>query len=38
MQSEAIAVRGLSLSGANLAPVLAEELATGMLIGITSDR
>jgi magnesium transporter len=34
-QSEAIAVRGLSLSGASLAPVLAEEMATGILIGIT---
>jgi magnesium transporter len=34
-QSEAIAVRGLSLSGASLFPVLAEELATGILIGIT---
>jgi magnesium transporter len=35
-QSEAIAVLGVSLSGARLGPVLAEELATGgILIGIT---
>ena len=33
-QSEAIAVRGLSLSGANLAP-LAGELGAGVLIGVT---
>jgi magnesium transporter len=32
-QSEAVAVRGLSLTGANLIPLLAGELATGILIG-----
>jgi magnesium transporter len=34
-QSEAVAVRGLSLSGASLAPLLADELGTGILIGVT---
>jgi magnesium transporter len=34
-QSEAVAVRGLSLSGAALAPLLAGELGTGALIGAT---
>lgn len=33
-QSEAVAVRGLSLTSAKLAPLLAGELGTGMLIGI----
>jgi magnesium transporter len=32
-QSEAVAVRGLSLTDNNLAPLLAGELCTGMLIG-----
>lgn len=32
-QSEAVAVRGLSLTGANLVPLLGGELGTGMLIG-----
>ena len=32
-QSEAVAVRGLSLTGADLAPLLAGELGTGILIG-----
>jgi magnesium transporter len=34
-QSEAVAVRGLSLSGADLAPLLAGEIGTGILIGAT---
>jgi magnesium transporter len=34
-QSEAVAVRGLSLTGADLAPLLAGELGTGVLIGVT---
>ena len=34
-QSEAVAVRGLSLSGARLGPLLAGELGTGILIGTT---
>lgn len=33
-QSEAVAVRGLSLTGADLLPLVAGELGTGMLIGI----
>ena len=32
-QSEAVAVRGLSLTGADLAPLLAGEFGTGILIG-----
>jgi magnesium transporter len=34
-QSEAVAVRGLSLTSADLAPLLAGELGTGILIGAT---
>jgi magnesium transporter len=34
-QSEAVAIRSLSLTGADLLPLLAGELATGLLIGIT---
>jgi magnesium transporter len=34
-QSEAVAVRGLSLTGADLVPLLAGELGTGVLIGAT---
>lgn len=34
-QSEAVAVRGLSLANAGLASLLAAELATGVLIGLT---
>jgi magnesium transporter len=34
-QSEAVAVRGLSLSGADLTTLLAGELGTGILIGMT---
>jgi magnesium transporter len=34
-QAEAVAVRGLSLSGGALPPLLAGELGTGMLIGLT---
>jgi magnesium transporter len=34
-QSEAVAVRGLSLSGGALTPLLAGELGTGVLIGVT---
>jgi magnesium transporter len=34
-QSEAVAVRGLSLTRTSLAPLLADELATGILIGTT---
>jgi magnesium transporter len=34
-QSESVAVRGLSLTGADLAPLLASELGTGILIGVT---
>jgi magnesium transporter len=34
-QSEAVAVRGLSLSGGALTPLLAAELATGVLIGVS---
>jgi magnesium transporter len=34
-QSEAVAVRGLSLSGDALTPLLAGELGTGVLIGVT---
>jgi magnesium transporter len=34
-QSEAVAVRGLSLTATDLAPLLAGELATGILIGLT---
>ena len=34
-QSEAVAVRGLSLTAADLAPLLAGELVTGILIGVT---
>jgi magnesium transporter len=33
-QSEAVAVRGLSLTGADLAPLLAGELGTGILVGV----
>ena len=33
-QSEAVAVRGLSLTGADLAPLLAGEFGTGILIGL----
>jgi magnesium transporter len=33
-QSEAVAVRGLSLTGADLVPLLAGEVGTGLLIGI----
>lgn len=33
-QSEAVAVRGLSLTGADLAPLVAGELGTGVLIGV----
>jgi magnesium transporter len=32
-QSEAVAVRGLSLTGADLVPLLASELGTGILVG-----
>ena len=34
-QSEAVAVRGLSLTGADLAPLLMGELGTGVVIGTT---
>ena len=34
-QSEAVAVRGLSLSDTDLAPLLTGELGTGILIGVT---
>jgi magnesium transporter len=34
-QSEAVAVRGLSLTGADLAPLLMGELGTGIVIGTT---
>ena len=34
-QSEAVAVRGLSLTGADLIPLVAGELGTGLLIGMT---
>jgi magnesium transporter len=34
-QTEAVAVRGLSLSGADLFPLLAGEIGTGILIGVT---
>jgi magnesium transporter len=34
-QSEAVAVRSLSLTGADLLPLLAGELGTGILIGVT---
>jgi magnesium transporter len=34
-QSEAVAVRGLSLTGGDLVPLLAGELGTGILIGAT---
>jgi magnesium transporter len=34
-QTEAVAVRGLSLTGADLPPLLAGEVGTGVLIGVT---
>jgi magnesium transporter len=34
-QTEAVAVRGLSLTGADLPPLLAGEVGTGVLIGMT---